>query len=82
MIWKANWAIIQEHPTENFWEKDLKTIKKSMNKDVWSYFKHFGRLLGNIYLFLTASKTDEEVPSQQGAPSTCNLTHWEVSQQT
>ena len=32
-----------------------------------------------MYLFLTPSKTDEEVPIQQGAPSTCNLTHWEVS---
>ena len=41
-----------------------------MNKDTWSYFKHFGRLLGKIYLILTPRKTDEEVPSQQGAPST------------
>ena len=56
-------------------ERPKKKFKKSMNKDVWIYFKHFRRLLGNIYLFLTASKTDEEVPSQQGAPSTCNLTH-------
>ena len=31
--------------------------KKSMNKDVWSYFKHFGRLPGKIHLFLTPSKT-------------------------
>ena len=53
-----------------------------MNKDVWSYFKHFGRLLRKMYLFLTPSKTDEEVSSQQGAPSTCNLTYREVSQQT
>ena len=53
-----------------------------MKKDVWSYFKHFGTLLGKIYLFLTPSKTDEEVPSQQGAHSTFNLTYWEVSQQT
>ena len=53
-----------------------------MNKDVWSYFKHFGRSLGKIYLFLTASKTDKEVPSKQGTPSTYNLTYWEVSQQT
>ena len=27
-------------------------------------------------------KTIGRVPSQQGAPSTCNLTYWEVSQQT
>ena len=44
-----------------------------MNKDTWSYFKHLGRLLGKIYLILTPRKTDEEVPSQQGAPSTFNL---------
>ena len=44
-----------------------------MNKDIWSYFKHFGRLLGKIYLILTPRKTDEQVPSQQGAPSTFNL---------
>ena len=35
-----------------------------------------------IYLFLTPSKSDGRVPSQQGAPKTCNLTHWEVSQLT
>ena len=34
------------------------------------YFKHFGRLLEKIYLFLTPSKTDGSVPSQQGAPTT------------
>ena len=43
---------------------------------------HFGRLLEKIYLFLTPSKTTGRVPSQQGAPTTCNLTYWEVSQQT
>ena len=40
-----------------------------------------GRLLGKIYVFLTPSKTDGRVPSQQGVPTTCNLTYWEVSQQ-
>ena len=46
-------------------------------------FKHFGRLLAKIYLmYLTPSKTDGRVPSQQGAPTTYNLTYWEVSQQT
>jgi len=44
--------------------------------------KHFGRLLGIICLFPTPSKTDGRVPSQQGASTTCNLTHWEVSLQT
>ena len=40
-----------------------------------------GRLLGKIYVFLTPSKTDGRVPSQQGVPTICNLTYWEVSQQ-
>ena len=30
-------------------------------------------MLGKIYLFLTPSKTDGRVPSQQDAPTTCNL---------
>ena len=34
----------------------------------------FLSLLVKIYLFLTPSKTDGRVPSQQGAPTTCNLT--------
>ena len=53
-----------------------------MNKAFGSHFKHFARLLGKIYLFLTPSKTGGRVPSQQGALTTCNLTFWEVSQQT
>ena len=32
-----------------------------------------------MYLFLTPSKTDGRVPSQQGAPTTRNLTYWEVT---
>ena len=40
-----------------------------------------GRLLGKIYVFLTPSKTDGRVPSQQGVPTICKLTYWEVSQQ-
>ena len=35
-----------------------------------------------IYLLLTPSKTDGRVSSQQGAPTTYNLTYWEVYQQT
>ena len=47
-----------------------------MNKAFRSPFKHFGRLPGKIYPFiLTPSKTDGRVPSQQGAPTTCNLTY-------
>ena len=38
-------------------------------------------MLGKIYLFLTPSKTIGSVPSRNGAPTTCNLTYWEVSQQ-
>ena len=38
--------------------------------------------MGKIYLFLTPSKTDGRVPSQKGAPTTCNLIYWEFSQQT
>ena len=53
-----------------------------MSKGFWIHLKHFGRLLGNIYLFLTPSKTDGRVPSQEGASTTSNLTYSEVSQQT
>ena len=53
-----------------------------MNKAFWSHFKRFGRLLGKIYLLFTSSKTDGKFPSQQSAPKTCNLTYWEVPQQT
>ena len=44
-----------------------------MNKGFSSHFKHFGRFLGKIYLFLTPSKTDGRVPTQQDAATTCNL---------
>ena len=52
-------------------------IPKSTPK-LGSISSDFGRLLGKIYLFLTPSKTNRRVPSQQGAPTTCNLTYWEV----
>ena len=52
-------------------------IPKSTPK-LGSISSEFGRLLGKIYLFLTPSKTNRRVPSQQGAPTTCNLTYWEV----
>ena len=35
-----------------------------------------------MYLFLTPSKTDGRVHSQQGAPTTYNLIYWEFSQHT
>ena len=53
-----------------------------MNKAFWSHFEHLGWLLEKIYLFLTPSKTNGRIASQQGAPTTCNLTYWEFSQQT
>ena len=37
-------------------------------------------MLAKIYLFPTPGKTNDRVPSQQGAPTTCNLSYWEVSQ--
>ena len=66
---------------ENFEKKALKE-QQSMNKSFWNHFRHFGRLLEKTYLFLISSKTDGRVPSQQGAPTTCNLTYLGVSQQT
>ena len=40
-------------------------------------------MLEIVYLFLIPSKNDGRVPKlQQGAPTTCNLTYWEVFQQT
>ena len=52
-----------------------------MNKGSWSHFKHLiiRRLLGKN--LSTPSKTGGRVPNQQGAPITCNLAYWEVSQQ-
>ena len=49
--------------TGNFEKKTLKQ-QQSMNKGFWIHLKHFGRLLGKIYLFLTPSKTAGRVPSQ------------------
>ena len=52
------------------------------------YFSAYSRLpitrtfLGKMYLFLTPRKTNGRVPSQQGAPTTCNVAYWDVSQQT
>ena len=77
----TNASFLQGHPMENF-EKKASKEQQSMNKSFWNHFRHFGRLLEKIYLFLISSKTDGRVPSQQGAPTTCNLTYWGVSQQT
>ena len=58
---------MQGRPTGHFEKKILKQ-QQNMNKAFGSHFKHFGRLMGKIYLFLTPSKTGGRVPSQQGAP--------------
>ena len=42
----------------------------------------FCEIAGKIHLLLTPRKTDGRVPGQQGTPATCNLTYWEVCQQT
>ena len=66
---------MQGRPTGHFEKKTLKQ-QQNMNKAFGSHFKHFGRLMGKIYLFLTPSKTGGRVPSQQGALTTCNLAYW------
>ena len=68
-------------PNGKFWEKTWKQQQR-FTKAFWYHVKQFGILLVKIHLFLTPSKTDGRVPSQQGAPTTCNQTSWEVSQQT
>ena len=90
ILWKKNlknlegsyigkwFPIFTGHPMEHFEKKALKE-QQSMNKSFWNHFRHFGRLLEKIYLFLISSKTDGRVPSQQGAPTTCNLTYLGVS---
>ena len=61
--------------------RDLRPLIRSRCKGVLKQaFKHFGSLLANFYLFPTPGKTNERVPSQQGAPTTRNLTYREVSQ--
>ena len=71
----------QGHP-KGIIEKKTWKQQQSMLNAFWSHFRHFGRLLGKSYLFHTPSKTDGRVPSQQGAPTPCNLTYWEASQLT
>ena len=59
--------------------KRLKNNKKARIKISEAILSILGDCWEKIYLFLIASKTNEEVSSQQGAPSTCNLTYLEVS---
>ena len=46
-------------------KKTYKKQEQNTNKAFWSHFKHVGRFLGNIYLFLTPSKTDGRVPKRR-----------------
>ena len=53
-----------------------------MNKAFWSHFKHFGREIAVNNLSVPYSQQDWwRVPSQQGVPTTYNLTYWEASGQ-
>ena len=66
----------QEHPPKinnKVWVKLSEAILSILG-DFWEKFKCSPRP--------TSSKSDGTVPSQQGALTTCNLTYWEVSQQT
>ena len=64
----------QGHPEENFEERP-KNINKAWRERVfWEKFKCLQRP--------TPSKTEGRISRQQSAPTTCNLTYWEVSQQT
>ena len=60
----------------------LRKRPKNNNKARIKFFETILSILGDcwkkIYLFLTPSKTDGRVPSQQGAPATCNLTYRRV----
>ena len=60
----------QGQPTGNF-EKKTEKQQQSRNKAFWSHFKHFGRLLEKIYLFLIPSK--DWWKSSQQARCTYNL---------
>ena len=71
---KSELTVKHRGTQREIWRKRPKNNKKIMNKAFWSRFKHFGRLLGKIYLFLTSSKTNGRVLCQQGTPTTCNLT--------
>ena len=66
---------IQGHSTGNFEKNTPPPQKKKNNNNNKAWIKIsevilsiLGRLLGKMYLFLTPSKTDGRVPSQQGAP--------------
>ena len=81
-IWQP-WSPFLERPGKFSGAKANFEIKSSWTvaKFLAHKFKPIN-FASKIYLFLTPSKTDGRVPSQQGAPTTCSLTYWEVSQQT
>ena len=67
-LWKRRscFIIINSRGTQReILRKRPKNNNKAWIKSVWDYFKHFGRLLEKNYLFLTPSKVDGRVPSQQ-----------------
>ena len=59
------------HPTTNF-EKRTYKQQQSMNKIFWSHFKHSGRLLGKMYLFLTPYSQQDWWKSSKPARCTYN----------
>ena len=87
VLWKPNvwwglwwlWSFPRGTQREILRKRPKHNNKVSIQKAFCSHFKHFGRLLGKIYLLLTPSKTDERVSSQQATPTTCNLTYWRMS---
>ena len=70
-VWLNNTANTKDRGTQReIWRKRPKT-NNNISKAFWSHFKHFRRLLGKMYPFLTPRKTDGRVPNQQG--TTYNL---------
>ena len=67
--------ILRKRPKNNnrAWIKLSEAILRILG-DFWEKFKCFPPP--------TRSKTEGRVLRQQSAPTTCNLTYWEVSQQT
>ena len=68
-IWGTQREILRKRPkNSNKVGIKLSEAILSILRDCWE----------KTYLFLTSpSKTDGRVPSEQGAPTTCNLTYWE-----
>jgi len=88
MNWNTNWTLqkllgINAGINMGTQREILSERPKSSNK---AWIKRSEAILNTleycwekISLFLTPRKTDGRVPSQQSAPTTCNLTYWEIS---